>query len=218
MQPPSDRPVRVLLADDHELAREAMRSVLTREPDLRVVGEAADGRAALALARELRPDLVLMDLRMPGLDGLAATRAIVEASPSTRVVVLTSLETRAHLLEALRVGAAGYLLKGATKQEVLETLRAALAGEVRVQPSLAAGLLQDVARGAPAAGHGLTPREVDVLRLVARGLTNDAIARQLGLTVNTVKTHLSHLLRKLDVPDRAAAVARAIPLGLLDAP
>lgn len=218
MQPPSDRPVRVLLADDHELAREAMRSVLTREPDLRVVGEAADGRAALALARELRPDLVLMDLRMPGLDGLAATRAIVEASPSTRVVVLTSLETRAHLLEALRVGAAGYLLKGATKQEVIETLRAALAGEVRVQPSLAAGLLQDVARGAPAAGHGLTPREVDVLRLVARGLTNDAIARQLGLTVNTVKTHLSHLLRKLDVPDRAAAVARAIPLGLLDAP
>ena len=212
------RPTRVLLADDHELAREALRSVLTREPDLEVVGEARDGQEAVDLARRLRPDLVVMDVRMPGLDGIAATRALRDVLPTARVVMLTSSEQRAYALEALRAGAAGYLLKGATKQEVLATLRAALAGEVRVQAEVAGPLLGQLARGETPAAHGLSAREVEVLRLLARGRTNQAIGRELHLTLNTVKTHVSHILAKLDVADRAEAAARAASLGLLEGP
>ena len=211
-------PARVLLADDHELAREALRSVLAREPDLLVVGEAGDGREAVALAARLRPDLVVVDLRMPGLDGLAATRAIVEAVPTARVVALTSSESRAHALEALRAGASSYLLKGATKREVLATLRAALAGEVRVQAEVAGPLLGQLARGETLAAHGLSGREVEVLRLLARGRTNEAIGRALHLSPNTVKTHVSHILAKLGVADRAEAAARGAALGLLHDP
>jgi len=209
---------RVLLADDHELAREALRSVLAREPDLEVVGEARDGQEAVNLAARLRPDLVVMDIRMPGLDGFAATRALRDVLPGARVVMLTSSEQRAYALEALRAGAAGYLLKGATKGEVLATLRAALAGEVRVQPEVAGPLLGQLARGEVPAEHGLSDREVEVLRLVARGRTNQAIGRELHLSLNTVKTHISHILAKLGVADRAAAAARAAALGLLDDP
>ena len=218
--PDGHPPARVLLADDHELVREALHGVLAREPDLAVVGEARDGQEAVDLAVRLRPDLVVMDLRMPGLDGIAATRKLREVLPSARVVVLTSHEQPAYVLEALRAGAAGYLLKGATKQEVLAALRGALAGEVHVQPEIAGSLLGQLARGeAPATqGHGLSAREVDVLRLVARGHTNAAIGRELYLTVNTVKTHVAHILRKLDAADRAQAVARAAALGLLDDP
>ena len=213
----------MLVADDHELAREALLSVLAREPDLAVVGEARDGPEAVALARRLRPDLVLMDLRMPGLDGLQATRAVVEAVPGVKVVVLSSFETRALVLEALRAGAAGYLLKGATKAEVLTTLRDVLGGAVRVQPDLAARLLHEEAeqggagrRAAPPAA--LTARELEVLRLVAGGRSNDEIGAALHLTRNTVKTHVARLLRKLDAADRAQAVARAAARGLLGAP
>ena len=211
-------PARVVLADDHELAREALRSVLAREPDLDVVGEARDGHEAVALAARLRPDLVVMDVRMPGLDGIAATRAVCEAVPAVRVVVLTSSEQRAYALEALRAGAAGYLLKGATKRELLDTLRAALAGEVRVQAEVAGPLLGQLARGETTAEHGLSDREVGVLRLMARGRTNEAIGRELHLSLNTVKTHVSHILAKLGVADRAEAAARAAALGLLDDP
>ena len=209
-------PARVLLADDHELAREALRSVLTREPDLEVMGEARDGQEAVDLARRLQPDLVVMDVRMPGLDGLAATRVLLDVLPSARVVMLTSSEQRAYALEALRAGAAGYLLKGATKQEVLATLRDALAGEVRVQPEVAGPLLGQLARGETPTAHGLSAREVEVLRLLAHGTTNEAIGRALHLSLNTVKTHVSHILAKLDAPDRAAAAARAAALGLLE--
>jgi DNA-binding NarL/FixJ family response regulator len=213
-------PARVLVADDHELAREALLSVLAREPDLAVVGEARDGHEAVALARRLRPDLVLMDLRMPGLDGLQATRAVLAEVPGVRVVVLTSLEARAVVLEALRAGAAGYLPKGATTAEVLATLRDVLAGAVRVQPDLAARLLAEEAQGAaappaPPPADALTARELEVLRLVARGRSNDEIGAALHLTRNTVKTHVARLLRKLDAADRAQAVARAAARGLL---
>lgn len=209
---------RVLLADDHELAREALRSVLSREPDLDVVGEARDGREAIDLARRLRPDLIVMDVRMPGLDGLAATREVLAAQSGALVVVLTSHENREYALEALRAGATGYLLKGATKQDVLATLRGVLAGEVRVQPEVAGRLLGQLARGEAPAGHGLSGRELDVLRLLARGRTNEAIGRELHLTLNTVKTHVSHILAKLGAADRAEAAARAARLGLLDDP
>ncbi len=205
---------RVVLVDDHELAREALHAVLAREPDFVVCGEAGDGRSAVALVQRLRPDLVVMDLRMPELDGLAATRAILAAAPATRVVVLTSADTRVHLLEALGAGAVGFLPKGTTRRELLDALRAALAGEVRAQTG---GTMprDPSAERAPPAPHWLTAREVAVLRLIARGRTNHAIGRELGVSENTVKTHVSHLMRKLDAPDRAAAVARAAELGLL---
>jgi DNA-binding NarL/FixJ family response regulator len=209
-----ERRARVLLADDHELAREALRSVLAREHDLEVVGEAVDGPETVALAARRRPDIVMMDLRMPGLDGLAATRAILAEAPATRVVVLTSSDTRSHMLEAIGAGAAGFLPKGATRAELLLALRSALAGEVRAQVGGPEPGLSSEAK-LPDGTHGLTPREVEVLRLVARGRTNEAIAHELGLTANTVKTHVAHVLRKLAAPDCAAAVARAASLGLL---
>lgn len=211
-------PARVLLADDHELAREALRSVLSREADLEVVGEARDGREAVDLARRLGPDLILMDVRMPGLDGLAATRAVRAALPATRVVILTSHEHGRYVVEALRAGAAGYLLKGASKQEVIATIRAVLAGGVHVQPELAGALLGQFARGEAPAAHGLSPRELEVVRRMAQGRTNTMIGRELHLTLNTIKTHVSHILRKLDAADRAQAVARAAALGLLETP
>lgn len=206
----------VLLVDDHELAREALRSLLAREQAFLVIGEASDGEAAVRLARQLRPHLVLMDVRMPGLDGLAATRVIAAELPETRVIVLTSFEDRALVLEALRAGAVGYVLKGASKQEVLDTLHAGLRGEARVQGSLAAELLRDDIRGNVTPGlQSLSLRELEVVRLMAAGQTNAQIARTLQVSVNTAKTHVLRILRKLDAPDRAAAVARAAALGLL---
>jgi DNA-binding NarL/FixJ family response regulator len=208
-------PARVLLVDDHELAREAMLAVLALEEDLQVVGEAQDGHEALRLARELQPDLIVLDLRMPGMDGLVATQQLMGERPSTKIVVLTSYDTPAHLLEALRLGACGFVTKGASKRHVLDVIRGALAGEVCVDPALGSALASQMARTGSAGRAGLTRRELDILQLVAEGRTNHAIAHELGLTGNTIKTHLRHILRKLRAPDRAAAVARAASLGLL---
>ena len=218
--------VRVLVADDHELAREALLSVLAREPGLDVVGEARDGHEAVTMAERLRPHVVLMDVRMPGMDGLQATQAITQALPDTRVVVLTSHAGREFVLEALRAGASGYLPKGATKQDVLSTLRVVLTGAIHVQPELAAQLLLDEALGeaggsggqhAPPVpeAHRLSVRERQVVNLIARGRTNEEIGRELHLTLNTIKTHVAHVLRKLGAADRAQAAARAAALGLL---
>jgi DNA-binding NarL/FixJ family response regulator len=202
----------VLLADDHELAREAMRSVLSRESDLEVVGEARDGREAVALSRALSPELVVLDLAMPVVDGMTALREILTIRPSTRIVVLTAHDRREYVVHALRAGAAGYLLKDSSKQEVLATLRAALAGETHVGSGLAAQLLRQEARDPAVA---LSERELEVLRLMARGRTNEQIGRELHLSLNTIKTHVSRILHKLDVPDRAAAVARGAHMGLI---
>lgn len=219
--PAASPPATLIVADDHELAREALRSILEREPDLAVVAEAGDGEEVLVLARQLQPDLVLMDLRMPRMDGLQATRALARELPRTKVVVLTSYESREFLMEALRAGAAGYLAKGATKQDVLSTLREVLAGAVRVQPDFAAQLLTEDARAGLVASapspQALSPREREVLRLVAQGRTNEEIGQQLHLTLNTVKTHVAHALRKLGAADRTEAAVRAAALGLLEA-
>jgi DNA-binding NarL/FixJ family response regulator len=210
---------RVLVADDHELALEALLSVLAREPDLEVVGQARDGRQAVSEAQRLRPDVVLMDVRMPDLDGLQATRAIIQARPQTKVVVLTSHDSREFVMEALRAGATGYLPKGATRQDLLATVRDVLDGAVRVQPDLAAQLLAEDAHGNPPPvapdAQRLTEREREVLRLVARGQTNEEISHTLHLTLNTVKTHVAHVLRKLGAADRAEAAVRAAAQGLL---
>jgi DNA-binding NarL/FixJ family response regulator len=213
------RPARVLIADDHELARLGLRTMLAPEPDLQVVGEAATGREALELCRRLPADLVLMDLRMADLDGLTATRAIKQEYPGTSVLIVTVSEDPDYLLEALKVGAAGYVLKDASRQEVVAAVRQVLNGESPVDVKLATRLLKRLAGEAkgPAAAPAeeLTPREREVLGLVAEGKTNAEIAQALFLSVGTVKIHVEHIIAKLGVSDRTQAAVRALELGLL---
>jgi DNA-binding NarL/FixJ family response regulator len=207
----------VLLADDHDLVRAGLRSLLSGERGLEVVGEATNGREALTLCRQLRPDIVLMDIRMPDMDGLAVTRAIKTDSPTTSVILFTMYEKADYLVEALKAGAAGYLLKGASKPEIVSTVRKVLAGESVLHPELVLKLFRELSGPTPALGVGqnLTRRERDVLAMVALGQTNREIAETLSLTVSTVKTHVEHLIGKLQVSDRTQAAVRAIQLGLV---
>jgi DNA-binding NarL/FixJ family response regulator len=216
---------RIVIADDHELARLGLRTMLQPEPDLEVVGEAATGREAVEVSRQLQPDLVLMDIRMPDLDGLVATRAIKEELPRTSILIVTLSEDPDYLLEALRVGAAGYVLKDASRREVVTAVRQVLGGESPLDPKLAAQLIRRLAGQTPPkeqqpAKHGdeLTQRELDVLRLVAEGKTNAEIAHTLFVSVGTVKVHVERIINKLDVSDRTQAAVRAVELGYLTPP
>jgi DNA-binding NarL/FixJ family response regulator len=208
---------RVLLVDDHDLVRAGLRSLLGGERGLEVVGEASNGREALTRCRRLRPDIVLMDIRMPDMDGLEVTRAIKADSPTTSIILVTMYENADYLVEALKAGAAGYLLKGASRPEIVGTVRKVLAGESVLHPDLVLELLRRLSGSTPAKGAGkhLTRRERDVLALVALGQTNREIAETLSLTVSTVKTHVEHLISKLDVSDRTQAAVRAMELGLV---
>ena len=212
-------PARLVIADDHELSRAGLRGMLAGEPGLAVVGEAANGREALELCRQLRPDLALLDVRMPELDGLAATKAIKQACPATSVLIVTMQEEPAYVLEALKAGAAGYLLKDATRRELLGAIRAVLRGDSCLDGALAAQLLQRLAHeAAPPAEppvERLTPREHEVLKLVAQGKTNREIAAALVLSSGTVKIHVERIIAKLGVSDRTQAAVRAMSLGLL---
>jgi len=212
-------PARLAIVDDHDLARAGLRGMIAGERGLEIVGEAVNGRQALALCRRLRPDLVLMDVRMPDLDGLVATRAIKQECPGTSVILVTMHENADYLLEAIKAGAAGYVLKGATKRELVSAVRRVLAGESVLEPDLTSQLLRRLAseprRDAPPLLQPLTPREREVLRLVARGYTNQEIATELTLSLSTVKTHLEHIIAKLGVSDRTQAAVRAAELGLL---
>ena len=227
-------PARVLIADDHDLVREGLLAVLEDEPDLEVVGEAKNGREALEMCRQMRPDLILMDVRMPEMDGLAATRAIKEELPTTSVVMVTMHENPDYLLEAIRAGAAGYILKDAAGDRLVEAVRRTLEGEAPLNEGLAMQLLQRLAAGgregergggasalegrkrqAPMPG-GITPREAEVLRLLAQGRTNPQIARTVLSSVSTVKIHVQNIIAKLGVSDRTQAAVRAIELGILD--
>ncbi len=218
------RPGRVIIADDHELARLGLRTMLEPEPDLEVVGEAATGREAVELSRRLEPDLVLMDIRMPDMDGLGATRAIKEELPRVSILIVTLSEDPDYLLEALRVGAAGYVLKDASRREVVAAVRQVLSGESPLDPKLAAQLIRRLAHQTPAkdqpAKHGdeLTQRELDVLRLVAEGKTNAEIAQSLFVSVGTVKVHVERIINKLGVSDRTQAAVRGVELGYLTPP
>lgn len=210
--------IRIVVADDHPIVRAGIVGLLQTADGIEVVGEAADGAAAVALAETERPDLVLMDLRMPVLDGAAATARIVATTPATRVLVLTTYETDDHILAAIEAGASGYLLKAAPQAEILAGIRAVAAGETVLAPSIAAKLVSRVRAGASAAASAapqLSPRELEVLRLVAAGRSNPEIARTLFIGEATVKTHLLHVFEKLEVNDRTRAVTRAMELGVL---
>lgn len=212
-------PIRVVVADDHPIVRAGIVGLLESEPGIEVIGEAVDGAEAVALAAELRPDLVLMDLRMPVLDGAAATERILAAGGAaggTRVLVLTTYETDDHILAAIEAGASGYLLKAAPQEEILAGIRSVAAGETVLAPSIAAKLVRRVRADASApTAPTLSPRELDVLRLVADGSSNPEIARTLHIGEATVKTHLIHVFEKLEVNDRTRAVTRAMELRLL---
>lgn len=206
--------IRVLVADDHPIVRSGIVALLQTAEDVEVVGEAADGAAAVELARSLSPDLVLMDLRMPVLNGDEATAHILAANPLIRVVVLTTYETDESILTAIEAGASGYLLKAAPQEEILAGIRSVARGDVALAPSIAAMLVRRVAR--PAANVvTLSDRETQVLALVAGGHSNQAIAARLFISEATVKTHLVHAFEKLGVRDRTRAVTLAMELGLL---
>ncbi|MGI9824174.1 response regulator [Agromyces sp. Marseille-Q5079] len=208
--------IRIVVADDHPIVRAGIVGLLESAPDLVVVGEAADGAEAVELTRALRPDLVLMDLRMPVVDGAAATARILAEAPGTRVLVLTTYETDEHILGAIEAGASGYLLKAAPQAEILAGIRAVASGETVLAPSIAAKLVSRVRADSSAApAPALSPRELDVLRLVAAGRSNPEIARTLVIGEATVKTHLVHAFEKLEVGDRTRAVTKAMELGLL---
>jgi DNA-binding NarL/FixJ family response regulator len=204
--------ITVLLVDDHPVVRHGLRGMLDAEPDLSVVGEASSGDEGVERAVALRPDVVLMDLRMPGGDGVAATGRIVASAPGVRVLVLTTYESDRDILRAIESGANGYLLKDASPAELADAVRAAGRGETVLAPSVASTLVRQVRKPAPPA---LSAREAEVLRLVARGLTNADIGKQLFISEATVKTHLLRAFNKLDVADRTAAVTTAMEHGLL---
>jgi DNA-binding NarL/FixJ family response regulator len=204
--------IRVLVVDDHPVVRSGLVGLLGSEPDLEVVGEAGDGREGVELAAALTPDVVLMDLRMPVLDGASAT-AEITAAGTARVLVLTTYDTDGDILRAVEAGATGYLLKDTPRDQLLAAVRAAARGETVLAPPLAAKLMRQV-RG----GDQLTPRELEVLALVAQGKSNPEVARELFIGEATVKSHLLHVFDKLGVSDRTAAVTRALERGLLPSP
>lgn len=204
--------IKVLVVDDHPVVRDGLRGMLDSQPDLAVIGEAADGQQALAAVARHAPDVVLMDLRMPELDGVDAIRRICADHPTVRVLVLTTYDDDADIVRAVEAGATGYLLKDTPRHELFNAVRAAARGETVLAPAVAAKLMRQLRKPAE---DPLTERELDVLLLVAQGLTNKAIATELHVSEATVKTHLVHTFTKLDVDDRTAAVMAALQRGLL---
>jgi DNA-binding NarL/FixJ family response regulator len=228
------RTARLLIADDHDLVRDGFHRMLGREPDLEVVGEASNGREAVELCRRLNPDLVLMDVRMPEMDGLEATRTIKEEQPLVSVLVVTTYENPDYLLGAIKAGAAGYVLKDAPKRQLVNAVRRVLEGESPINQELAAQLIRRLADEATQYAQEpppslapekrvaakppieeLTPRELEVLALLTQGKTNPQIAEALVISRATAKVHVERIIRKLGVSDRTQAVVRAIDLGLV---
>jgi NarL family two-component system response regulator LiaR len=207
--------IRVLIVDDHAVVREGLRTFLELQDGIAVAGEAADGEQAVMQAEALRPDVVLMDLVMPRLDGVGAMRELRRRLPGTRVIVLTSFAEDERLLPAIQAGAAGYLLKNVAPPELARAVRAAHAGEALIDPVIAARLVDAIAQpaGEPAPER-LTAREQEVLTLIARGYSNKRIALELGIAEKTVKTHVGHVLAKLGVTDRTQAAVHAVRMGL----
>ena len=210
--------IRVLVADDHPHFRDGLRALLVSAPDLEVVGEAGDGEQAISLAAKLQPDVILMDLNMPGMGGIEATRRILRTSPHIAVLVISMFEDDDSVFTALQAGARGYLLKGALKAEILRSIRAVASGEAIFGPSIAKRLIQYFATPRPSAPPDafpeLTDREHEILALIARHDTNPEIAKRLYLSPKTVRNHVSNIFTKLQVSDRAQAIIRAREAGL----
>jgi NarL family two-component system response regulator LiaR len=206
-------PIRVLIADDHSVVRQGLRMFLGADPELEIIGEARDGAEALDLSRKLCPDVVLMDLLMPVMDGISATSAIRRQVPDTEVVALTSVLEDASVVDAVRAGAIGYLLKDTEAHELRRAIKAAAAGQVQLSPQAAARLMREI-RVPEHGSEVLTERETDVLRLLAKGQSNKEIAQTLSIGEQTVKTHVSHILNKLGVPSRTQAALYAMRSGL----
>jgi DNA-binding NarL/FixJ family response regulator len=233
------KPIRIVIADDHGLVRQGFRGMLSREEAFEVVGEAEDGREAVEISSRLQPDLVLMDVRMPKMDGLAATREIKQLLPETSVLMVTMQENPDYLVKAVKAGAAGYILKGSPNSQIIGSIHRVLEGESPLNQELAMQVINRLATEATQAGpaspqqqpppdeeapespdellHTLTEREIQVLRLIARGLTNRQIAQTLVVSTLTVKTHVQRIIGKLGVSDRTQAAVRAAELGLLTA-
>lgn len=215
-------PARLVIADDHELARAGLRTMLLGQHGMEVVGEAKNGGEALDLCRRLHPDLVLLDVRMPDMDGLATCRGIKQEFPATNVVLITMHENPYYLLEALRAGASAYIIKDVTQRELIATVRHILRGEPVLQPEVVMRVLGhmngETIHEAELPSFQLSPREHDVLQLLAQGQTNRQIARALTVSASTIKIHVEHILTKLGVSSRTQAAVRAIELGLLHPP
>jgi DNA-binding NarL/FixJ family response regulator len=211
-QSAAEHPIRILIVDDHPVVRDGIRGVFTGDPAFEVVGEAANGREAISRTEVFHPDVVLMDLRMPELDGVAATREIVDRDLGAQVLILTTYDTESDVLPAIEAGATGYLLKDTPRDELRRAVQAAAAGESVLSPPVARKLLGQVRRPTR---DTLSEREMEIIVMVARGATNKRVASQLFISEATVKTHLLHIYEKLGVNDRAAAVAAAYERGLL---
>ena len=214
--------IRIMLVDDQRLMRDGLRILLELEPDLEVVGEAGNGQAAVDTYEAVRPDVVLMDIRMPEMDGVEATRRLCAHWPEARVIILTTFDDDAYVFDGLRAGALGYLLKAVSGQELAEAIRTVMAGGALIEPSVARKVVAEFARWAPPARslaeslpEPLSDREAEVLRLVARSLTNREIAARLNLAEGTVKNYVTNILQKIGARDRTQAVLRAQELGLL---
>ena len=207
--------IRVVLADDHAVVRQGLRTFLDLQDDIEVVAEAADGLQAIGATLRTDPDVLLLDLVMPGLDGVGVLARLRERDARARVIVLTSFGDDDKLFAALRAGAAGYLLKDVEPTELVRAIRSAHSGQSPLSPAIATRVVEEVAHGGGAAPGELTPRELDVLALIARGRSNKVIARELGVAEKTVKTHVSHILGKLNLTDRTQAALYAVREGLV---
>lgn len=213
----AENPIRVLIADDHTVVRDGLAAVLSRRPDITVVGEASNGIEAVEKAAQLHPDVILMDLRMPEMDGAEAMRRIREQDPDVRFLVLTTFDNDEYIFEAIQAGAKGYLLKDASREDLFRAVVAVYRGESLIQPAVASRVLDRFVelsqRTVP--GETLSEREIEVLRLMARGAANKEIAVALVISESTVKTHIANIFQKLDVNDRTEAVTTALQKGII---
>ena len=213
-------PIKVLIADDQRLMREGLATLLALADDIEIVGQASDGAAAIELTKQLMPDVILMDLQMPNVDGVTATRTIRSIQPDTQVIILTTFDDDEYLMSGLRAGACGYLLKDMPSEQLADAIRSAAKGDSPIEPAMARKLVNLVAQTAslqpaPRVASELSEREIEVLRLIAGGFSNKEIAEQLVIAEGTAKNHVSNILGKLEARDRAQAVARAKELGWL---
>ena len=208
-------PIRILIVDDHTLVRDGLNTILSRQPDFEVVGEASNGREATELARTVNPDVILMDLRMPEMSGVEAMRAIGAESPDIKIIVLTTFDTDEYIFDAVEAGAKGYLLKDTSREELFNAVRAVCRGESQIEPGVAARLIsrfQELSRQGP---DTLSDREVEVLQLIARGSANRQIAEELLISESTVKTHVANIFSKMNVRHRTQAVTEGLQRGII---